>query len=208
MRCNNLMPLPYYDKLSRRDQAIYRASDKVTRLAVDDPGPLAGIAAALERALESDDRLHVERLAQSLADGLADRLRVSRPRVRVLSVRPRESWGELHGLYERTSGERAVISVWMRTARNKQVVRFRTFLRTLCHELCHHLDYEHLQLADSFHTEGFFKRESALLRHLVPGGKPARAGQADTSPALPRRSAGSDASAAEALARCRELLER
>jgi hypothetical protein len=56
----------------------------------------------------------------------------------------------------------------MRTARRKRVVAFRTFLRTLLHELGHHLDYELLDLADSFHTEGFFQRESSLFKQLVP----------------------------------------
>jgi hypothetical protein len=56
----------------------------------------------------------------------------------------------------------------MRTARHKRAVAFRTFLRTLLHEVGHHLDYELLSLPDSFHTEGFFKRESSLFRQLVP----------------------------------------
>jgi hypothetical protein len=47
------------------------------------------------------------------------------------------------------------------------VVRFRTFLRTLLHEVLHHLDVTLLGLDDSFHTEGFFKRESSLVRQLV-----------------------------------------
>ena len=53
-----------------------------------------------------------------------------------------------------------------------QVVKFRTFLRTLVHEVCHHLDYEHFNLAESFHTEGFYARESALMRELL--GEPSR----------------------------------
>jgi len=48
------------------------------------------------------------------------------------------------------------------------VVAFRTFLRTLLHEFCHHLDYECYKLHDSFHTEGFYKRESSLLKQLLP----------------------------------------
>ena len=56
----------------------------------------------------------------------------------------------------------------MRTAAKQQVVAFRTFLRTLLHELCHHLDYERYALEDSYHTEGFFARESALMRQLAP----------------------------------------
>jgi hypothetical protein len=58
------------------------------------------------------------------------------------------------------------VSLWMRTAQRAQVVKFRTFLRTFLHELCHHLDYQRFRLADSFHTEGFYRRESSLLRQL------------------------------------------
>ena len=50
--------------------------------------------------------------------------------------------------------------------RSAQVVAFRTFLRTLIHELCHHLDYELFLLEETFHTEGFYKRESS------PGERP------------------------------------
>ena len=49
----------------------------------------------------------------------------------------------------------------------KKLLR-RAFLRTLLHEVGHHLDYELLKLRESFHTEGFFRRESSLFRQLVP----------------------------------------
>jgi len=55
----------------------------------------------------------------------------------------------------------------MRTAQRRQVVAFRTFLRTFLHEVCHHLDYELFGLRESYHTQGFFKRESSLYRQLV-----------------------------------------
>jgi len=83
-------------------------------------------------------------------------------------VRPASRDSELHGLYTNETGRRPRIRVWMRTARQGRVVAFRTFLRTLLHEIGHHLDYTHLKLAESFHTEGFFKRESSLFRQLVP----------------------------------------
>jgi hypothetical protein len=83
-------------------------------------------------------------------------------------VRPSAGWGELHGLYTRDERRPARIQLWMRTARHRRVVAFRTFLRTLLHEIGHHVDYELLRLPDSFHTEGFFKRESSLFRQLVP----------------------------------------
>jgi hypothetical protein len=63
----------------------------------------------------------------------------------------------------------------MRTARQARVVAFRTFLRTLLHEIGHHLDYTHLKLAESFHTGGFFRRESSLFHQLIPMEPAARA---------------------------------
>jgi hypothetical protein len=88
--------------------------------------------------------------------------------VRVLAKRPADGYGELHGLYEPgEKGALARITVWMRTAQRLQVVAFRTFLRTLIHELCHHLDYELFSLEETFHTEGFYKRESSLVNVLL-----------------------------------------
>ena len=85
-----------------------------------------------------------------------------------MAARPSRSWGELHGLYEPPEGAAlALVTLWMRTSHHKKVVAFRTFLRTLLHELCHHIDYELLKLEDSFHTEGFFKRESSLFKQLL-----------------------------------------
>ena len=84
-------------------------------------------------------------------------------KVRVLAVRPSDYEGELHGLYEPDEDRpRALISVWMKTAQKKQVVAFRSFVRTVVHEMLHHLDYEHFGLEETFHTEGFYKRESSL----------------------------------------------
>jgi hypothetical protein len=60
------------------------------------------------------------------------------------------------------------IQLWMRTAKQRRVVAFRTYLRTLLHEVGHHVDYAHLRLRDSYHTEGFYKRESSLFHQLVP----------------------------------------
>jgi hypothetical protein len=55
----------------------------------------------------------------------------------------------------------------MRTAKQKRVVAFRTYLRTLLHEVGHHLDYTILGFEESYHTEGFYKRESSLFHQLV-----------------------------------------
>src|SRR5256712_3416879 len=88
--------------------------------------------------------------------------------VEVLAARPPARWGELHGFYTNERGKPPKIQLWMRTAKQKRVVAFRTFLRTLLHEVGHHVDYTGLRLKDSFHTEGFYKRESSLFYQLVP----------------------------------------
>ncbi len=113
-------------------------------------------------------RGRVESFAKYIIDALVEDINVPHVNIHVLTVRPSEDWGELHGLYEPVDGkQKALITIWMRTATHKKVVAFRTFLRTILHEFCHHLDYEFLQLADSFHTEGFFKRESNLFKQLL-----------------------------------------
>jgi hypothetical protein len=160
------VPFAYYSRLSARQQAVYRQSDAVTALRVPAPEALWPLVGELAAALARDDRPGVTAACGRLVAGIASALAVPPAEVQVLAVRPTLRWGELHGLYTSEGAPR--IQVWMRTARHRRVVAFRTFLRTLLHELCHHLDYVHLKLADSYHTEGFFKRESSLFHQLVP----------------------------------------
>ena len=54
---------------------------------------------------------------------------------------------------------------------------------TLCHEFCHHLDFQRFEFPDSWHTRGFYERTAALYHHArgtppkrlfwvsVPGGR-------------------------------------
>lgn len=162
------MVFPFYRRLSKKGRAIYRKSDAVTEIALPDPAAARPVAQAIERALATEDRIAVERACHRLVAGMCRALEVGPVSVRVLAARPRSDFGELHGLYVREPDERPVLQVWMRTAAHARVVAFRTFLRTLLHEVGHHLDYELLGLEDSLHTEGFFRRESSLMRQLVP----------------------------------------
>jgi hypothetical protein len=167
------VPFSYYDRLTRAQQRIYRQSDEVTSLRLPQPRALHPLVGALAAALTAEDRAAVQEGAQRLFTGMTDAFGVPPCRLEVLAARPHGHWGELQGLY--TTAERgrpAKVTLWMRTARQRRVVAFRTFLRTLLHELCHHLDYQHLRLADSFHTEGFYKRESSLFHQLVPSPPP------------------------------------
>jgi hypothetical protein len=167
------MPFAYYQRLNRTRKRTYRQSDALNALRLPASQNLQLIASALSRALKNEDKRKITQLCREIASGICSQLKVQVVRVRVLAQRPSDEWEELHGLYEPEENEHpATITVWMRTAQRQQVVAYRTFLRTLLHELCHHLDYEHLGLDESFHTAGFYQRESDLLRQLVAKDEP------------------------------------
>jgi hypothetical protein len=158
----------YYNRLSAKQKATYRKSDEVAAVAVPDAVALVPLVAELEASLSSGKRLATAKAASSLVLALCQQLGVPAVCVTVRTVRPEIRGGELHGLYTfAEKGTGPTIEVWMKTAAHERVVRFRTFLRTLLHEVLHHLDVTLLGLDDSFHTEGFFKRESSLVRQLV-----------------------------------------
>src|SRR4029077_8012395 len=171
------MPFAYFERLSRRQQGIYLRSDKITAVPLPGAAALRPLVVELGAALESGDRALTESACQLLANGLGRALGLPPVRVTVLAARPHAKWGELHGLYESTGkpGTPPSITLWMRTARQKRVVAFRTFLRTLLHEMGHHLDYTLLKLGDSLHTQGFYQRESHLFHQLVSDGGPSMA---------------------------------
>jgi hypothetical protein len=162
------VPFAYYDKLSPARQRIYRKSDAIETLGIP-PGLALGRAiAAIAEGLRNEHRGSAQGACQSLVNALLEGYHVPAVRVKVLLRRPADDYGELHGLYEpEEDGTRACITLWMRTAQRKQVVAFKTFLRTLIHEVCHHLDYELFALEETFHTEGFYKRESTLVGALL-----------------------------------------
>ena len=162
------MRFAYYERLSRAQKEIYRKSDGIETLGLPRGLALGDTLHAIEDALRADDRASVQRECAALIGALTAGYRVPAVMIRVLARRPADGSGELHGLYEPSEHRSpARITVWMRTAQRAQVVAPRTFLRTLIHELCHHLDYELFSLEESFHTEGFYKRESSLVNALL-----------------------------------------
>lgn len=162
------MPFGYYDRLSRKEQAIYRESDRHSSIALPDPSALQPVVDTLAQALAAEDRAATQRASERLVQGLVRALAMPPVRVEVLATRPRNDYGELHGLYTAERNRTPKIQLWMRTAARQRVVAFKTYLRTLLHEVGHHIDYTHLGLGESFHTEGFYKRESSLFYQLVP----------------------------------------
>ena len=163
------MPYSYYSNLSAKNKRIYRASDAIDEVKLNHSNTLRPNVIDIKEALGLENKAKIQSSSQKLVTKLTQELKISPVKIKVLSRRPHNHYGELYGLYEPISPkmDKAEISVWMRTAKRKQVVAFKTYMRTLFHELCHHFDYELFNLEDSFHTEGFFKRESSLYKQLV-----------------------------------------
>jgi len=167
------MRFGYYNRLTAKQKATYRKSDEVTAVAIPAAPALAPLVEQLETALSGGKRLPTAKAASTFALAFCRQLGVPPLRITVRLVRPEIRGGELHGLYTFAEGKDApTIEVWMRTAAQKRIVRFRTFLRTLVHELMHHLDVALLKLDDSFHTRGFYARESSVMRQLLPSTRP------------------------------------
>lgn len=162
------MPFKYYSRLTASQRQVYNKSDEVTSIVIPKASELYPLVHAIEAALFRENKGEIEIFCQQLISSLTTCLRTPPVRIKVLSVRPHNAAGELHGLYNPADRKTpATITVWMRTAYRKKVAAFRTFLRTLLHEICHHLDYEYFRFSCSFHTEGFYKRESSLFHQLV-----------------------------------------
>lgn len=163
------MTYSYYHRLNRQQKKIYRASDAMTMVRLEELNELKDLANNIKQQLASGDVDVVENCSQALVNALCEQLRFPSAKINVLERRPHNNYGELHGLYEpvERTRPRAKIYVWMRTAKRQQIVAFKTYLRTLMHEYCHHLDFEYYKLADSFHTQGFFQRESSIVKQLI-----------------------------------------
>ena len=161
------MPFAYFSRLSVSAKRVYLASDAIKEVALPGAQMLQPLLPILREALLKDDHRAVSAAADALVLGITRLMCVPEVSVVVLAERPRRKGSELHGLYTVAPGRKPQIKVWMRTAALGKVVAFKTFLRTLLHEVLHHLDYSHYKLRDSFHTAGFYSRESSLVRQLM-----------------------------------------
>ncbi len=162
------MPFSYYNKLNAKEKQVYRISQTVALPRIPDNYRLGFIVSSIKDSLRKEERERVEFFCEKLLINLCEIMGVPFVKVKILRERPANSYGELHGIYYPQRGILpAMIMVWMRTSKRKKVVAPRTFMRTLLHEFCHHLDYELYKLPYSFHTEGFYRRESDLLYQIM-----------------------------------------
>jgi len=148
------------------NRAGFLESDRIRTLDLPQDGRLTAIAKSIESAMKAGTSADVRRACAEFLDATSEFYKVPPCGARVLAARPlrvRESWStELFGDY---APETMLIRVWMRTAVRKEITSFGTFLSTLCHEFCHHLDYQKFGFNDSWHTRGFYERTAALYHH-------------------------------------------
>ncbi len=150
----------------KANRAWFLESDRIRTLDLPQGGGLLAIAQSVESTMKAGTTADVRRACAEFLAATSEFYRTSNCNVRVLAARPlrvRESWAtELFGDY---NPETMVIRVWMRTAVRKEITSFGTFLSTLCHEFCHHLDFQHFGFPDSWHTRGFYERAATLYHH-------------------------------------------
>jgi len=177
------MASEWWRRLPAGQRREYERSDAISQVRLAPDRRLAETVVALDQALSADDLAGTDDAAQRLVNRICAGLEIAPARVFVQGVRPHDQRGELHGLYSPAAGAgHDRITVWMRTAKRGEVVRTRTFLRTLLHEVCHHLDFALFALPNSFHSRGFYQRESSLMRVVVRGtplARPARGRKGD-----------------------------
>jgi hypothetical protein len=147
--------------------ADFKKSDENRLLGVPQDDRLRTPSISLEAALKVGTIPPVRQACEQFLNIAAEFYKVEGIRIRVLAARPVRSreggWGyELFGDYDPRTN---IIRVWMRTAVRKQVTSYGTFLSTLCHEFCHHLDYKLFGYRDTWHTRGFYERAAVLYHH-------------------------------------------
>lgn len=145
----------------------FRESERLTSIELPPGSGLSRAARAIESIMKEGTPAEVRDACAKFLSAAGAFYGVRTPEVRALAARPlrvREGgWQtELFGDY---SLRDARIRIWTRTAVRKQVTSFGTFLSTLCHEFCHHLDCQKFGFSRSPHTRGFYERAALLYHH-------------------------------------------
>ena len=160
------------DSPPKRSLKAFADSDQRNLIPLPPDRRLPASAELIERAMKDGTTGDVQRSCAEFLRSASVFYGVPECSVRVLAARPlrvREySTTELFGDYHPGA---LVIRVWRRTAIRKEITSFGTFLSTLCHEFCHHLDFHRFAFRDSWHTRGFYER-TALLYHHARGTPP------------------------------------
>jgi hypothetical protein len=118
--------------------------------------------------LSAGDKTQVQSATQAVLDLLCEAARITPARLTLkekadVRFRGRKAVWKLYGTCDREGA----ITVAFRTAVQRKVFAFRTFLNTVVHEFMHHYDNRKLRLAASFHTSGFYHRVRDLYARLL-----------------------------------------
>jgi hypothetical protein len=122
---------------------------------------------AVEAALADADKRALGAACNAFSVEIARHQGIAPAPVSVLGVRPHRTEDgrctyEKFGDYDLVTAE---IRLWTKTAMRHQVTALGTFLSTMCHELCHHLDVVRLGVKQTPHTRGFYERAGLLYHH-------------------------------------------
>ena len=149
-----------------KNRQFFLESDRLRCVDLPTDGRLCKISQAIEAAMNAGSMADVRRHSTEFVAAVSDFYRVPGCEVQILAARPLRTRGgwrtELFGDYHPSS---KLIRVWMKTAVRKEITSFGTFLSTLCHEFCHHLDFQQFKFRDSWHTRGFYERAAILYHH-------------------------------------------
>jgi len=118
--------------------------------------------------LAAGDRSRVKGATQVVLDLLCEAASIPLARLKLKDsadarFRSGKAVWKLYGTCDRDG----LITVAFRTAVQRKVFAFRTFLNTVVHEFMHHYDHRKLKLAASFHTSGFYRRVRDLYVRLL-----------------------------------------
>ena len=157
------------DRLPRTKKLLtqFRESDRLTSFVLPPDPELAHLAQNIESVMSEGACAEVAQACSEFLNAAAYFYGVRPPEVRALAARPlrvREGGSQIE-LFGDYSLRDARIRIWTRTAVRKQVTSFGTFLSTLCHEFCHHLDCQKFGFSQSPHTRGFYERTALLYHH-------------------------------------------
>lgn len=147
----------------KANRASFCESDRIGTLELPSDGRFLKAAKSLEAIMKTGVGADIRKTCSEFLADASKFYNVPACGVRVLAARPlrvRENWAtELFGDY---NPETMLIRAWTRTAVRKEITSFGTFLSTLCHEFCHHLDFQRFGFPNSWHTRGFYERTAAL----------------------------------------------
>lgn len=148
---------------TRRAHRDYERSNDVLELSVVPEPEARSAASVLREALLANDKALVEQASQSIVTSLCHSIGARDLLVKVGYKRLVRGRVQYYGF----CGKDGYMTLYFRTGKTNKPVAHKTYLRTLVHELTHHLDWVHLRLLHSFHTKGFYGRVKSLYQGLL-----------------------------------------